>query len=465
MRYQPTLESVSTHPVPQWFQDAKFGIFVHWGLYSVPAWAPIAGELGDVLESGDWSTWFANNPYAEWYANSYRIEGGATYQHHRQTYGADFDYAAFSDEFKSASAGWDPEEWADLFALAGARYVVLTTKHHDGFLLWPSETPNPFIDNYQSERDLVGELSAAVRARQLQMGLYYSGGLDWTFNDRIIQGLDDLRDGTPQQTEYVAYANAHWRELIARYQPMVLWNDIAYPRETNLNLLFSEYYSEFPNGLVNNRFTQNFQLEDKVIKSDNHFDFETPEYTSFDEIREIKWESCRGIGASFGYNRIETVEQYLTFEELVRSFVDIVSKNGNLLLNVGPMADGALPPLQRERLTSMGAWLQIYGDAIFDTRPWHTAASHTDSGVDVRFTCKDDTLFFFLLDTPARTRFEIADLRAAEGTQITFLGAPNPLEWQQLENGIAIQLHEPLPHAPAYAFRMTPQPQWIGDRS
>ena len=159
MQYEPTYESVSQHPVPDWFHNAKLGIFIHWGLYSVPAWAPVGMDLGEVLgeeedfsnidpDSEAWKAWFANNAYAEWYLNTVRIEGSPTHKHHIETYGADFDYYDFVGMFNEAVKAWNPDEWADLFQQVNARYVVLTTKHHDGFLLWPSETPNPHIENY-----------------------------------------------------------------------------------------------------------------------------------------------------------------------------------------------------------------------------------------------------------------------------------------------------------------------------
>ena len=125
MMYKPTRESVSTHPLPGWFDDAKLGIFVHWGLYSVPGWAPRAGELSEILASGDWGKWFANNPYAEWYMNSYRVPGSATAAYHAATYGADFPYSSFAPLFNEAAQEWDPDAWAELFkrvhaALCGA---------------------------------------------------------------------------------------------------------------------------------------------------------------------------------------------------------------------------------------------------------------------------------------------------------------------------------------------------------
>ena len=171
MSYEPTLESLQRHTVPDWFHDAKLGIFIHWGLYSVPAWAPNAGELGEVIAEGGWDKWFAENPYAEWYMNSMRIAGSPSQRHHLETYGPDFGYRDFVPMFNEATQEWDPGAWAELFRQAGARYVVLTTKHHDGFLLWPSEHPNPFQENYYARRDLVGQLTAAVRKQGMEMGL------------------------------------------------------------------------------------------------------------------------------------------------------------------------------------------------------------------------------------------------------------------------------------------------------
>ena len=457
MIYQPTLDSVSAHPMPTWFDDAKLGIFVHWGLYSVPAWAPRAGELSEILASGDWGRWFANNPYAEWYMNSLRVPGSATAAYHAATYGADFPYAGFAPMFNKAARQWDPNEWAALFKKVHARYAVLTTKHHDGYLLWPSPQPNPFIPGYHAERDLVGEFMQAVRSQGLTAALYYSGGLDWTFNDTVIQHIADFPLAVPQTQEYVNYANNHWRELVDRYQTLILWNDIAYPAGTDLNVLFAEYYNKLPEGLVNNRFTQRFQMDETGIVSDNFFDFETPEYTSFAEIRQKKWESCRGIGASFGYNRREGADQHLSVENLVRSFVDIVSKNGNLLLNVGPMADGTIPELQLERLLGLGRWLDVNGAAIFDTRPWQVAEGKTLSGVDVRFTQTGETLYATLLETPREQEIVIQGLCGAQGTSIRLLGSDAPLGWEQRDTGLAVRLPD-LADAPAHAVAITPQP-------
>ena len=460
MQYRPERASVEGHPLPRWFHDAKFGIFIHWGLYSVPAWAPNAPELDLDADEHDWAGWFAHNPYAEWYMNTYRIEGSPTRAYHDKTFGADFDYGNFASMFNVASAAWDPEPWADLFKQANASYVVLTTKHHDGFLLWPSQTPNPFIDGYHAKRDLVGELCDAVREREMTMGLYYSGGLDWTFNEKVIQHITDFQGAIPQSDEYVAYANGHWRELIERYQTAVLWNDIAYPKATDLNVLFSDYYNALPDGVINNRFTQEFRISEGEMHSDAHHDFVTPEYTSYPEIRAEKWESCRGIGASFGYNRIEGPEQYRSTTELVHSLVDIVSKNGNLLLNVGPMADGTIPELQRERLLGIGRWLDVNGEAIFETRPWHTAEGTSSASIGLRFTQKDQSLYATFLGRPEPGYVALNNLVAEAETDCELLGF-GQVAWEQRGNSLAVDLPDAMADAPAYSLRITPQPRLV----
>ena len=172
----------------------------------------------------------------------------------------------------------------------------------------------------------------------------------------------------PQSEEYGRYADAHWRELIERYNPAVLWNDIGYPIAGNSPQLFADYYNAHPEGVVNNRF--DFM---GVAGGTAHADFTTPEYAQMDDITTDKWEACRGIGHSFGLNRNAADDDLLTVDALVHLLADIVSKNGNLLLNVGPAADGRIPHAQAERLLGLGWWLRVNGEAIFDTTPWTRA--------------------------------------------------------------------------------------------
>jgi alpha-L-fucosidase len=454
--YQPNWESLARHEAPAWFNDAKLGIFIHWGVYSVPGWAPTKGKYGELTRD----QFFKVNPYAEWYMNSARIPGSPTSEHHRATYGEEAAYLDFVPVFNREVARWNPDAWAELFEAAGARYVVLTTKHHDGFTLWPSATRNPHRppDRQGAERDLVGELTGAVRRHGMRMGVYYSGGIDWSFNDTLIDRPGVLRTtAVPRSDEYARYVDAHWRELIDRYEPDILWNDITYPENAHLADLLADYYNRFPEGAVNNRWGVRRPTGKEPEDSDwvEFADFFTPEYAQLDEISTAKWEACRGIGYSFGYNRNETEEQMISVDELVDLLVDITSKNGNLLLNVGPMADGTIPAGQVERLRGLGAWLAVNGEAIFETVPWSRAVGETAGGVPVRFTRRGENLFAILLETPGTRRIEIRALPLAPGTRVQLLGVEGELEWSQGDEGTVVELPERLPEAPAYTLRIS----------
>ncbi|MCX6598024.1 MAG: alpha-L-fucosidase [Acidobacteria bacterium] len=439
-KYEADWASLRRHPLPEWYANAKFGIFVHWGLYSVPAWAPPTGELGKV----DWNKWFYQNPYAEWYLNSIRLKESKTYAHHAAKYGAGYDYYRFAETFNRDNKKWQPDEWASLFKSVGARYVVLTSKHHDGFPLWPSKVKNPRRPDLPLvERDLVGDLSQAVRNKGMKMALYYSGGLDWTFSAKPVATLADVASTVVQEPEYAAYADAHWYELMDRYQPAILWNDIGYPKVGKLEKIFSDFYNRDPQGLVNNRFGV------------EHFDFSTPEYSRYDTIVEKKWESCRGLGFSFGYNQVEGPEHVLAADKLVELLVDVVSKNGNLLLNVGPRPDGSISEIQQDRLRTLGKWLEVHGEGIFDTKPWVRAAAR-EADADVRFTRKGDTVYAFLLKPTSGGTIRVPNVMAGEGTRVSMLGQPGTLAFTQAGRDLMVKgTHRgPL----AAALKITPAP-------
>jgi alpha-L-fucosidase len=211
---------------------------------------------------------------------------------------------------------------------------------------------------------------------------------------------------------------------------------------------------------VNNRWGVRGHAEDEPEDSDwvEFADFFTPEYAKLDEISEAKWEACRGIGYSFGYNRNETDAQMISVDALVDLLVDIVSKNGNLLLNVGPMADGTIPAGQVERLRGLGEWLTVNGEAIYESKPWSRASGETAGGLPVRFTRKGDAVFAILLDTPATSRIEIRSLPLAPGSQVRLLGFEGELEWASEGESAVIQLPADRPEAPAHTLRISPPP-------
>jgi len=429
------------HGPPPWFDDAKLGIFVHWGLYSVPAWAPVRAEPGvhvsaEAMKRGE-------NAYAEWYENSLRIAGSPTAVHHAETYG-DAPYSAFRAPFESMLERWDPAPWAELFAAAGAGYVVLTTKHHDGYLLWPSSVPNPHVDGWQSRRDVVGDLGDAVRARGLRYGLYYSGGLDWTFEPGPIDSPQGFLTTIPTSPDYCEYVDAQVRELIDRFRPSVLWNDIAWPTADGLSQLLVDYLTAVPDGTVNDRFG----VRNEKVAYERHYrsDFATPEYTSFDDVKRFKWETCRGIGSSFGYNRAETDEHHLAVDDLITGFVDIVAKGGNLLLNVGPTGDGDIPELQASRLRALGAWLEVNREAIVGTRPWTRPADG-----DLRFTQAGGALYAIVCASPPSgstvTIPDVPDLGPVE------LLGHGPVASTRRDGGVVVEWPA-VAAAPAHALRI-----------
>jgi len=440
-KYEATLESLNRHPLPEWYAGAKLGIFIHWGLYSVPGWAPLTHPEHDFASSD----YIKYNPYAEWYLNVLRIPGSPTQAYHREHYGNQ-GYYDFAPEFNRETKKWDPDTMAAAFKMAGARYVVLTSKHHEGFTLWPSTTvnPNPSLKPNQlhAERDIVGDLTAAVRKQGMKMGLYYSGGYDWTFNSGPIESAPDYQAVKPESKAYGDYAFSQIHELIDRYKPDLLWNDIDWPKTGRPLEVQADYYNVVPDGVIDDRFG---------VK---HSDFTSPEYAKMDKIAEKKWEECRGLGRSFGYNRAEGEKETIAPGDLIALLVDIVSKNGNLLLDVGPEADGTIPPVQLERLKALGAWLGQNGEAIYDTTPWTRAEGKSVEGDELRFTRKGEDLYVTVLGKPKTATVTVQDLPMKTGISVTELGSADVLAAGADGGNVRIALPEKLAGDYAYSFKL-----------
>lgn len=457
--YAASWESLRTHRMPDWFRDAKVGIMVTWTPTSVPAWAPVQGDLPSLLrEHGD-AYYFANNPYAEWYGNSMRIVGSPSARHHEETYGADFPYEQFGRMFGAAASRCDPTHWADVFAAAGARYAVLVTKHHDGYLLWPSRHQNPKAPDFHADRDFVGLVADAVRARGMRFGAYYSGGLDWTWNRDVIRDIPTQLGSIVQDPAYAQLADDHWLELIDRYRPDILWGDIGYPKAGELEQVFARFYNTVADGIINDRFAQEvpvtYDVSEMVLSPANlHNDFVTPEYSAFDSTRLDPWESTRGIGFSFGYNAAETEATHMTLREMVHLLANVVSRNGNLLLGVGPMADGTIPTLQLERLARFGRWLCVNGDAIYGTRPWIVCGGTSREGIPVRYTTKGGDLFAILLADVGATTVSIEGVRPSPGSALVALDSGQPVRWQFEGNVLTMTLPAAASAFPARVVRI-----------
>ncbi len=477
MAFEATRESLETHQIPDWYHDDKLGIFIHWGLFSVPAWAPRTDK--DIVElfAAEGMEAIKKTPYAEWYLNSMQFKDCPTWKHHVDTYGADHSYYDFQASFETESAKMQPDTWADLFAQAGARYVVMVTKHHDGYLLWPSQHRNPVKPNLQSKRDLVGDVTHAVRARNLRMGFYYSGVFDWSIFHPPIGDAFNFLLCHQQEEPYARYADRHFRELIERYQPSILWNDIGSPPDFDTEALIADYYNTIPEGVVNDRWSKRplpkdpaerealkaflLSLDPETAGSafgsqtpDCHWDFSTPEYASYEEAKDYKWEATRGIGRSFGYCRHETDADMISSDELIRSFVDIVSKNGNLLLNVGPMADGTIPEMQQQRLRDLGAWMTVNGEAIYGSRPWTRSEGRTDDGIDVRFTSNKQSVYLCLMAPPRGSQVTVLDLTLQPGASVQLLGHNQKMDWKQESDRCVLNVPAGVKEQPVHVFRI-----------
>jgi alpha-L-fucosidase len=478
-RFAPTLDSLRRHAVPDWYHDAKLGIFIHWTLAAVPGFAPRDRDIRALMRER-YRDLLPLSPYTEWYENAIKFPWSPSAAWHREHHGSR-PYASFRAEFERGLEQWDPAAWATAFRAAGARYVVFVTKHHDGYCLWPSRVANRHREGWHTARDLVGELARAVRAQGLRFGVYYSGGIDWSFEPRPVRTFLEFIASLPGG-DYPDYADAQVRELIERYAPDVLWNDIAWPTgPERLWRLFADYYEAVPDGVVNDRWMPKGRLHallrvaplrwladrwlerrvrdpaaDLTAPPSPHFDARTPEYASFADIRREKWECVRGIDKSFGYNRASRPEDFLARNELIHSFVDIVSKNGNLLLNVGPRGeDAAIPEPQLERLRWLGEFLRSHGEAIFATRPWQRAEGETADGTRLRFTQRDGTLYAILLGTPPAREIRLPGLAAA-GARVRLLGR-GPVAVKRIDGDLCVDLDEPLPDAPAHALAIEPE--------
>lgn len=369
--------NVASRSVPQWFPSAGLGIFIHWGLFSVPAWAPTLapGQTFPDLLRTDPVHMGERLPYAEWYRNAMEIQGSPTQRHHRETYGYE-PYEDFQGVFEAGLDRWDPQAWADLFKASGAGYVVLVTKHHDGYCLWPTEVDHPRRDGWFSQRDLVGELADAVRARGLRFGVYYSTGLDWSVEHRPIRQVVDAHGCIPRDPAYRRYVEDQLEELVQRYEPSVVWADIGAPKGFDLAAFKARLRAKVPDAVVNDRWNAPLpgtgsalgrkvlnglfaltagRSEPKPFYPGNHrlADYRTPEYSWPRNSSEV-WETTRGMGSAFGFNANEPDEMLVGLDELVADYRAIRAAGGNLLLNVGPMANGVIPDAQAERLHHLG---------------------------------------------------------------------------------------------------------------
>lgn len=420
-KFEPTWESIDSRQVPDWYTDAKFGIFIHWGVYSVPAWAP----TGDSIP--------VYSRYAEWYwyrKNENSLAGQLFRNYHNKIYGENYQYQDFATDFKAEN--FEPADWANLLAASGAKYIVLTSKHHEGFALWPSaQSWNWNSMDIGPHRDLAGDLSKAVKARGLHMGFYYSL-YEWynpIYKTNLPQYVDEHM--IPQM-----------KDLVTRYQPDILWADGEWEHTSKewkspdfLTWLFNE--SPVKNNIViNDRWGSDTRVK--------HGGVYTTEYDLVfaENVKEKKimhpWEECRGIGGSFGYNRAEKLEDYATSQQLIHMLIEKVARGGNLLLDIGPTADGRIPVIMQERLTDMGAWLKVNGEAIYGTTIWPNAPQITNE-TSVFFTKKGNDLYLIITRFPEK---KITVNNIINGKSVSLMGYNGKIQSSFKNNKLTIQIPE-----------------------
>jgi alpha-L-fucosidase len=465
--FAPTWESLRQYRVPQWYADAKFGIFIHWGVYAVPAFG------------------------SEWYPRNMYQPGTPEFAHHRATYGPQttFGYKDFIPHLTAAR--WDPAAWAQLFRAAGARYVVPVAEHHDGFAMSASPHTMWNAARMGPRRDVIGDLAAAVRREGLVFGLSYHRAEHWFFFDGGRRFPSDVQDeryrdlygpARPAPTDFMdrhapggpdAGFLAEWllraRTLVDQYRPQLVYFDWWIRQDAFQSVLphfAADYYNQArtwgpdwdQSGAAINYKVEAMPEGTGVL---------SVERGQLSQIRPLFWQSDTAVAKnSWGY---VATQDYKTVDSLIADLVDVVSKNGTLLLNIGPRPDGTIPEPEEAILRAMGRWLAVNGAAIYGARPWRTfgegptavaGGGFTDAtrpqftSRDFRFTTRDGALYAICLGWPE----EIWTIRALAGVPVRavrLLGSGATLDWAQEPAGLTVHPPPDRPCAHAYTLQIT----------
>ncbi|KYO25782.1 tissue alpha-L-fucosidase [Alligator mississippiensis] len=409
-RYSADWASLDARPLPAWFDEAKVGVFVHWGVFAVPAWG------------------------SEWFWWNWRGEHRAAYERFvAQRYPPGTTYADFAPLFTARD--FQPRDWARLFQSAGARYVVLTTKHHEGFTNWGS----PVSWNWNSvdtgpHRDLVEELGEALRERNIYYGLYHSL-LEW-FHPLY---LDDKKNGFKTQNFVFQKTMPELYDLVLRYKPDLIWSDGEWEAPDtywNSTSFLAWLYNDSPvkdTVVVNDRWGQNCSC--------HHGGF----YNCADKYKpgtlpDHKWEMCSSVDrSSWGYRSNMQLAELMDASSIIRELVQTVSFGGNYLLNVGPTKEGVIVPIFQERLLSLGEWLGINGEAIYASKPWRVQVENSTN--NVWYTSKGPAVYAIFLNWPRDDMLKLSSPIPSSDTEVTLLGFSGTLKWKKSpDKGLLISL-------------------------
>ncbi|EFN89423.1 alpha-L-fucosidase [Harpegnathos saltator] len=424
-KYLPTWTSLDSRPLPPWFDEAKLGIFIHWGVFSVPSFG------------------------SEWFWNNWKEETGTTKYRDfmKERYPPNFTYQDFGRDFTAEF--FNATQWSEIFQASGAKYVVLTSKHHEGYTLWPSKYSFSWnAMDVGPRRDLIGELAGAIRNKtSMTFGLYHSM-YEW-YNPLY---LADKKNHFTTDTFVTQKIMPELHELVETYKPEIVWSDGDWEASDTYwksKEFLAWLYNESPvkdTVVVNDRWGSNIPC--------HHGGF----FTCTDRfnpgiLQKHKWENCMTIDRkSWGFRRNAVLTEYFTLEELIKELVTTVSCGGNLLMNVGPTKDGIISPIFEERLRGMGAWLMVNGEAIYDTKPWSVQNDTLTEGVWYTQSKDEKQLYASILQWPNDDILHLGSFKISENSQIFLLGYPSAIDWKQTDGILTIDL-------PAKAHRN--QPAWV----
>jgi alpha-L-fucosidase len=462
--YEADWVSLEKHePAPEWFRDAKFGIYMHWGVYSVPAFG------------------------SEWYPRNMHMKGSAETKHHQKTYGdpSEFGYHDFVPQFKAEH--FDPVEWAALFAQSGAQYAGLVVEHHDGFAMWDSAlTPWNAADK-GPKRDITGELAKAIRgqdmrfvatfhhARNNQHRVNVDGKLQWEGHYPRVEGwptvsedpaLRMLYGNLPRNVFLELWLNK-LEEVIDQYQPDLIWFD------SWLDEIPETYHTAFLSYYLNDAAARDKEVVVTVKQRDLPLEVAVEDFEKGRATEITAYPFLTDDTISYGSWCYTENLRIKPLKEVVYSFIDIVSKNGQLLLNISPKADGTIPQKQRDVLLGFGAWLERNGEAIYGTRPYtvfgegptrmkkggHFVGRVKYTGKDIRFTRKGDAIYVIVLGTP-RSTLSIESLGAVKAAglevrSVELVATGEALEWSRKAEALVVHVSRDKADAVSTAIKIT----------
>ncbi|RZF45675.1 hypothetical protein LSTR_LSTR010398 [Laodelphax striatellus] len=411
-KYDPNWDSLDSRPIPTWYEDAKVGIFIHWGVYAVPSFA------------------------TEWFWKNWKKDRKDISQFMKKNYPPNFTYQDFASQFTGEH--FNATKWAEIFSNSGAQYIILTSKHHEGYTMWPSRYSFSWNSmDVGLKRDIIGELSEALRSHtKLHFGLYHSL-YEW-YNPMYMA---DKASNFTTQIFVDQKIIPEMRELVYKYRPEIIWSDgeweaaDTYWRSPDF---IAWLYNSSP---VKDTIVVNDRWGSNTICKHGGFLTCSDRYNP-GKLQPRKWENAFTLDKeSWGYRREANLEDYMTIEEIVHLIVESISCNGNVALNVGPTKEGTISPIYQDRLANLGKWLKVNGPAIYKSRPWpHCQNDTITSNVWYTLNPKKSTpeIFAIVLYWPQDNYVDLGCLHAKDVKTVSMLGVDNCCGFETKGNGVRV---------------------------